>query len=182
MTDLKRTAVRGLIASAVWRSFRGWVLAGLCLPLLAHAQFQKEPWQGPMPPIDWVDMQGKHWTAQSLKGHAVVLNFWATWCPPCKAELPSLQLLHSISEGQTIVLGINVQEQASRVQRYMQSTGLNFPVVTDPRGLLAKQWRVEAFPTTVLIDAKGQARWRVLGEVDWSGAQAQTWIQGLSAR
>ncbi len=154
----------------------------LCLPLLAHAQFDKRPWTGPMPAMDWVDMQGKHWTAQSLKGHTVVLNFWATWCPPCKAELPSLQMLHSISDGQPVVIGINVQEQGSRVQRYMQSAGLNFPVVLDPRAQLAKQWGVEAFPTTILIDAKGQARWRVLGEVDWSGPEAEGWIKGLSSR
>ena len=174
--------MRAVTASAAWRSLRAVALALLCLPLLAHAQFDKRPWTGPMPAMDWVDMQGKHWTAQSLKGHTVVLNFWATWCPPCKAELPSLQMLHSISDGQPVVIGINVQEQGSRVQRYMQSAGLNFPVVLDPRAQLAKQWGVEAFPTTILIDAKGQARWRVLGEVDWSGPEAEGWIKGLSSR
>jgi thiol-disulfide isomerase/thioredoxin len=163
------------------RLVRILALALLGLPLLAHAQFDKQPWRGTMPPIDWVDMSGKRWTAQSLKGHTVVLNFWATWCPPCKAELPSLQMLHSISDGQPIVLGINVQEQPSRVQRYMQSAGLSFPVVTDPRGQLAKQWGVEAFPTTVLIAPNGQARWRVLGEVDWAGPEAAKWISDLNS-
>jgi len=158
--------------------------AGLLLasPLFACAQFQKTPWPAAQtaPVLDLQDLQGQRWSAEKLKGRAVVLNFWATWCPPCKEELPSLQTLHDIGGGDLMVIGINVRETASHVRRYMASTGLNFPVVLDPRAELAKQWGVTAFPTTVLIGPDGRARWRVVGEVDWSGREAAQWIESLS--
>lgn len=160
--------------------------AGLALLLFspsAPAQFNKTAWPARQatPVIDWQDLQGQKWTAANLKGKAVVVNFWATWCAPCKEELPSLQTLHEISGGNPVVIGINVREPASRVSRYLKSTGLDFPVVLDAQGLLAKQWGVTVYPTTVLIGADGQARWRVQGDVDWAGREAEGWLKPLMA-
>ena len=73
-----------------------------------------------------------------------------------------------------------MREPASRVARYVQATGLTFPVLLDPKGELAKRWGVMVFPTTVLIGSDGQARWRVMGDVDWSGRDAQTWLTQLA--
>ena len=155
----------------------------LCLPLLAQAQFQKGPWPAAQaqPTLDLVDLQGQRWNAERLKGRAVVLNFWATWCPPCKEELPSLQTLHELGGGDPVVIGVNVRETASHVQRYLHATGLSLPVVLDPRADLAKRYGVTAFPTTLLIAPDGQIRWRVVGEVDWAGAEAGRWIGSLSS-
>jgi thiol-disulfide isomerase/thioredoxin len=147
----------------------------------AAAQFQKNPWPAAQtaPAMDLTDLQGQRWTAERLKGRAVVLNFWATWCPPCKEELPSLQTLHELGGGNPLVIGINVRETASRVRRYVESTGLGFPVVLDPQAELAKRYGITAFPTTLLIGPDGQIRWRVVGEVDWAGAEAGRWIASL---
>jgi len=162
---------------SVWVS--GWL--ALCTP--AHAQFDKTPWPARQatPVIDWQDLQGQIWTTASLKGRAVVLNFWATWCAPCKEELPSLQTLHEISAGNPVVIGVNVREPAVRVSRYMKSTGLDFPVVLDAQGALAQRWGVTVFPTTVLIGADGKAQWRVRGDVDWSSREAEGWLKPLTA-
>ena len=148
----------------------------------AAAQFQKTPWPAAQatPALDLVDLQGQRWTTERLKGRGVVLNFWATWCPPCKEELPSLQTLHEMGGGDPVVLGINVRETASHVRRYLASTGMNFPVVLDPQAELARRLGVTAFPTTLLIAPDGQIRWRVVGEVDWAGAEAGRWMAGLS--
>ena len=105
-----------------------------------------------------------------------MLNFWATWCPPCKEEMPSLQTLHDISDSHTLVLAVNVNEPAARVARYAQSTGLSLPIVLDPKSEMVRRFGVTAFPTTVLIGPDGQARWRIVGDVDWSGAQANSWL------
>ena len=144
----------------------------------ALAQFDKSLWPAktPTPKLDVADLQGKVWSHTDLLGHTVVLNFWATWCAPCKEELPTLQTLHDISDNRTLVLSMNVREPAPRVARYVQATGLTFPVMLDPKGELAKRWGVTVFPTTVLIGPDGQARWRVMGDVDWSGREAQTWL------
>ncbi len=144
----------------------------------AWAQFEKTTWPANVatPALDAVDLQGKTWNTTALLGKVVVLNFWATWCAPCKDELPTLQTLHDISDSQTVVLTINVREPAARAARYMQSTGLTFPVISDAKGELAKRWGVTVYPTTILIAPNGQARWRIMGDVDWSGAQANAWL------
>ncbi|MFY8177878.1 MAG: TlpA family protein disulfide reductase, partial [Limnohabitans sp.] len=92
----------------------------------AWAQFDKSAWlaRTPTPKIEGVDLQGKAWNSAELAGKVVVLNFWATWCAPCKDELPTLQTLHDISDNQTVVLTINVREPAPRAARYLQSTGM----------------------------------------------------------
>ena len=169
---------RGIVN--VWR----WVLAGvlgLCL-WPAMAQFDKSPWPGktPTPKLEVADLQGKVWSRADLLDKTVVLNFWATWCAPCKEELPTLQTLHDISDHRTLVLSVNVREPAPRVARYVQATGLTFPVLLDPKGELATRWGVMVFPTTVLIWSDGQARWRVMCDVDWSGRDAQTWLTQLA--
>jgi thiol-disulfide isomerase/thioredoxin len=148
----------------------------------AQAQFDKTPWPARQatPAIDWQDLHGQRWSSASLKGRAVVLNFWASWCAPCKEELPSLQILHEMGGGNPVVVGINVREPASRVSRYLASIGLNFPVVLDAQGQLAQQWGVTVYPTTVLIGADGKARWRVQGDVDWSGKEAEGWLKSLT--
>ena len=161
---------------------RAQQLLGLFVGLLcatgAWAQFDKSRWPAhvPTPPIASIDLQAQTWSAAELAGKVVVLNFWATWCAPCKDELPTLQTLHDISDAHTVVLTINVREPAARAARYMQSTGMTLPVISDPKGELAKRWGVTVYPTTILIAPNGQARWRIVGDVDWSGAQANAWL------
>lgn len=161
------------------------MLGGLLItmPLLAQAQFQKTPWPAAqaVPAIDWQDLQGQRWSAERLKGRTVVLNFWATWCAPCKEEMPSLQTLHDLGGGEPVVIGVNVRETASHVKRYLQATGIGFPVVLDPQGDLARRWGVSVYPTTLLLGPDGRVRWRIQGEVDWTGAEAARWLSALSA-
>jgi thiol-disulfide isomerase/thioredoxin len=154
------------------------MLSLIFLPTHAWAQFDKTAWPANVatPKIEATDLQGKAWTTAELSGKVVVLNFWATWCAPCKDELPTLQTLHDISDSQTVVLTINVREPAARASRYMQNTGMTFPVISDAKGELAKRWGVTVYPTTILIASSGQARWRVVGDVDWSGPQANAWL------
>ena len=175
---MPRRSILRLGRRFLWACGLAWLLNGA-----AWAQFQKTPWPAAQatPALDVQDLQGQRWSAERLKGRSVVLNFWATWCPPCKEELPSLQTLHELGGGDPVVLGINVREKASHVRRYLGSTGLSFPVVMDPQAELAKRFGVTAFPTTLLIAPDGQVRWRVVGEVDWSGPQAAAWIAGLAS-
>ncbi len=144
----------------------------------AWAQFEKTRWPArvPTPAFTAVDLNGRTWTSADFAGKVVVLNFWATWCPPCKEEMPSLQTLHDISDSHTLVLAVNVNEPAARVARYAQSTGLSLPIVLDSKSEMVRRFDVTAFPTTVLIGPDGQARWRIVGDVDWSGAQANGWL------
>ncbi len=166
------------------RDFLALALAGAAVP--AHARgYDVAPWPAgqPAPALQALDMQGRTWTLAGLRGRAVVLNFWATWCPPCRAEMPSLQQLGEIyGPEQLQVLALNVGEGPRRIAQYLQASGLNLTVLLDPRSQLARAWGANVLPTTVLIDATGRPRHFVRGEVDWSGREAQALIEPLLPR
>jgi thiol-disulfide isomerase/thioredoxin len=126
------------------------------------------------------DLDGRRWNLADLRGKAVLLNFWATWCEPCREEMPGLQaLVPAHGEQRLAVLALNFKEPAARASRFVQSTGLQLPVLLDPAGDIARAWAVRIFPTTILIDAGGQPRWRVRGELDWAGAAAQRLLRSV---
>ncbi len=160
-------------------------LAGLAgLTSVAQAQgrpaYDVAPWAGPLSALDLLDTQGKTWRAADLKGRAVLLNFWASWCEPCRAEMPSLQTVADIyGPEKLLVLAINFKEVPSRAIRFAQGAGVTLPVLLDREGKLAAQWQVKVFPTTFLINSRGQPRQRVRGELDWSGKDAEKLISAL---
>lgn len=157
----------------------------ICLVLFAtqaNAQFSKSPWpkQASLPNISWEDLNGAHWSAKDEVGKVVILNFWATWCAPCLMELPTLQTLYEISDpAQVSVISINVRQQKSQVLKFISNTSLSLPVVLDSKGDIAKSFGVKIYPTTVLIDSKGVARWKIEGDVDWTTPLVNDWIKSL---
>jgi thiol-disulfide isomerase/thioredoxin len=115
-----------------------------------------------------------------LRGKKVVLNFWATWCAPCKEELPSLQIFSDLQNPeQVLVLTINVKEPPGRAQRFMQNNQISLPLISDTQGEWAQKFGVKVYPTSLLLDTKGQIRWRIMGEVDWTSAEPQAWVNSL---
>jgi cytochrome c biogenesis protein CcmG/thiol:disulfide interchange protein DsbE len=91
-----------------------------------------------------------------LQGRPVLLNFWATWCGPCRGEMPYLQQVWD--EWQTrglVLLAINIMESSSEVQSFMQSQGLSLPVLLDSDGAIAAKYGIQAIPTTFFIDSSG---------------------------
>ncbi len=87
----------------------------------------------------------------------VLLNFWATWCPPCRLEMPQFQTLYERYQDKGLqILAINVGEDEKTVRDFLGQRTLSFPVLLDREGLVAARYRVEAFPTTVLLDAEGK--------------------------
>ena len=93
--------------------------------------------------------------------------------------MPTLQTLAELEGESLAVLAVNVREPLPRVVRYVQSAGLTFTVLPDPRGTITSAWGMKVFPTTVLIDTTGRAQRVVSGAVDWTGRQAQDWVQAL---
>ena len=118
-----------------------------------------------------------------MRGKAVLINFWASWCEPCRAEMPSLQTLAELyGPDKLVVLAVNFKEGTAAAQRFVARSDLQLPVLLDPFGQTARQWGATAFPTTVLISADGQVRGLVRGEVDWTGAQAARLVEPLFKR
>lgn len=155
--------------------------AGAMAAAPVRAQHVSKPWPAGrvLPPLAGADLQGHPWDLAALRGRAVLINFWATWCAPCKEEMPTLQTLAELEGDRLVVLAVNVREPLPRVARWVQSAGLTFAVLPDPRGAITRAWGMTVFPTTVLVDTAGRAQRVVSGAVDWTGAPAQDWIAAL---
>ena len=135
-----------------------------------------------MPPLALKDLDGKTWELSTLQGRAVLLNFWATWCDPCREEMPSLQALTQRHEGEgLLVLMVNYRESAGSIKRFLERMPLSMPVLLDSDGAAARAWTSRVFPTTVMIDRSGRPRHQVVGAVDWHGDEARLWLRDLLA-
>ena len=155
----------------------------LVLNLSAQAQgFDVQPWPAkkPIPVFEATDLNGNVWRASDLRGRAVLINFWASWCEPCRAEMPSLQALaQRHGSEKLLVLAVNFKEPFPTVQRFAQQSALTLPVLLDPQGALARQSGVTVFPSTVLLGADGRVHGVLRGELDWTAAQAARLITPL---
>jgi|GEM_PF-323487 len=161
---------------------RRW-LAGIAGALCAFPAFGagalRTPWPRarPTPPIELPGLDGALWTPESARGRPLLLNFWASWCEPCRAEIPSLEALALRHEGDgLIVMAVNYRENEATVKRFVEATSLRLPVLFDRRGEAAKQFGIHAFPSSVIIDRRGHAASVVVGECDWGAAPARDWI------
>ncbi len=148
----------------------------------AAAGFDVQAWPDgkPVPDLQGTDLTGTPWRLRELRGKAVLVNFWASWCEPCRAEMPSLDAMaQRLAPQGVVVLTVNLKEPLTTVQRFVQQTGLRLPVLLDSQGDLARQWGIRIYPSTVLIAADGRVRGTVRGEVDWTGESAHRLLQPL---
>jgi thiol-disulfide isomerase/thioredoxin len=181
----RRRCLQGALATVTAAAgFSGlavpWATAQNASQSLTGPAFVVSPWAGSLAPFDLLDITGKRWRAADLQGRPVLMNFWASWCEPCRAEMPSLQQLADLyGPDKLLVLAINFKEAPARAIRFATSTGVTLPVLLDSAGTLAGQWGVKVFPTTLMIDSRGQPRSRVQGEVDWTGKAAGKLVDGL---
>lgn len=107
----------------------------------------------PAPDFEGILVNGSLARLSEFRGSVVAVNFWTTWCGPCKVEMPMLQ--EANAKGQLVVLAVNAGEKADVVQSYMDDLGLTFPSVLDEKGDIIDLYAVRVFPTTVLVDAQG---------------------------
>lgn len=100
-----------------------------------------------------------------LRGKPVILNFWASWCPPCREEMPLLKRLSSEYGGQVYIIGLNYAEDAVTVQDFVTENRITFPVWLDPQGKISDLYYVHSYPTTFFIDAEGILRAQHIGQL-----------------
>ena len=116
------------------------------------------------------DIEGKAVRLGDYKGKTVVINFWATWCPPCKKEMPDFDLLDKElkKSKQAVLLAVNMtdgkRDTKSKVEAFIKENNFGMKVLLDTEGKAAKLFDIRWLPTTVVIDGKGILRWQVLGE------------------
>lgn len=126
------------------------------------------------PDFKLTDLNGKQVSLSSFKGKGVVLNFWATWCPPCRAELPDFQKEHKAGKKYRVVT-VNLREDKKTVQNFVKKGGYTFPVLLDSAGKVGNLYQVRGIPTTYFIDKNGIVREVVVGAL--SGPQLRQKIK-----
>lgn len=147
----------------------GWVAGG------TESDLERGP---PAPPLELPRIDGGTAQLASLRGQVVVVNLWATWCPPCVREMPALQRVYERFADQGLeVLAVAVDDLPGQrqpdgrivglVSEFVDEYGLTFPVVIDPTGATERRFGTEYLPTTVLIDREGRIRATEIGGRDW---------------
>jgi peroxiredoxin len=113
-------------------------------------------------------LNGKNVSLRSLKGKVVFLNFWATWCPPCRQEMPSMEVLYQHFKDQGLeFLAVDIQEEKSDVAAFMEKYGLNFPTAIDASGDISSKYGIRSIPTTFIIDRQGIILAAAVGGRNW---------------
>jgi len=127
-----------------------------------------KPWPGgATPPLSLRDLGGKEHKLEDYKGKVVVLNFWATWCDPCREEMPAMQRLQEKLAGKLVVLAVDYGEGAPRIKDFLKKVPVRFTVLLDRDTSAATAWKVKVLPTTLVIDPDQKVRYVAVGDVGW---------------
>jgi cytochrome c biogenesis protein CcmG, thiol:disulfide interchange protein DsbE len=138
------------------------------------------PWtRADTPVLALRDLSGRTHTLADHRGTVLLINFWATWCEPCREEMPSMRTLRERLAGRFEILAINYGEAPSRVREFLERERLDFVALLDPNQDAARAWRVRVLPGSFLVDAEGRVRYSVIGEVDWTSEAAVRTVRSL---
>lgn len=151
------------------------------MPGLADAAEALRAWTGgATPELRARTLAGDDVRLADYRGRTVIVNFWATWCEPCVAEMPALQRLRGRLAAQRVeVIAVNFQENAARIGPFVERMGLTFPVVRDHDGALRTAWKVGVFPASFVVGPDQRVALMATGEVDWDDPQVELRIRGL---
>ena len=146
----------------------GAMFSGLLLFSPVHAR-DLQVYKGSATPLLVLkDLNGKTHDLKQYRGKVVLINFWATWCPPCRAEMPSMQRLKNKRAGKPfVILAVDMGETEAEVKAFLPQVKTDFPVLMDKDGRALKAWKVFAFPTSYLVDAQGKIRYGLYGASEW---------------
>jgi thiol-disulfide isomerase/thioredoxin len=149
-----------------------WVCALLaCAAALSDAVAAPAltPWSGgAAPALSLKGLEGGAHTLGAYRGKVVLINFWATWCEPCRLEMPSIQRLRDrFGAKKFAVLAVNVDEPEARVRQYLSQSGVDLTVVMDPNKSATRDWGVRYLPVSFIVGPDGRVRYRVVGDLEW---------------
>ena len=132
------------------------------------------------PDFDLTDDNGQGVSLSDFHGKYVLLNFWATWCPPCVEEMPSLSVLHErLKDLGLIVLGVSVDESQEEYERFLKRSRLTFPTVRDPERSVSSRYGTVKYPETYLIDPEGVVIRKYINWQDWNRPDIVNYLSSL---
>ena len=159
-----------------------WVMCPIiALAAVAVRAETLKAWSGgPAPQLRARTLAGQDVRLEDFAGRTVIVNFWATWCAPCVAEMPALQRLRDkLAADRVEVIAVNFQENAARIQPFVEKLMLTFPVVRDHDGALRAAWRVNVFPSSFVIGPDQRVALFAAGEIEWDDRAVESRIRSL---
>ena len=130
----------------------------------------------PAPDFILQDLSGRSWRLSDQRGKVVFLNFWATWCPPCREEMPAMEALHremELKDRPFQMLTILSNDDPGQAARFADKLNITFPILTDPVSNASQAYGLTGVPETFIIDAKGILREKFIGPRPWNSAEAK---------
>lgn len=146
---------------------------------VSAAEFRKV--DGTTPPMLVLkDIKGNKVDLSSYQGQVVLLNFWATWCPPCREEMPSMQRLKEKMAGRPfVILGVDSSEGPEDLGGFLDRVKVNFTILFDPDGSTTKRWKIYGLPTSFLIDKSGKIRYVLTGTKEWDEKESVSLVESM---
>ena len=134
------------------------------------------------PDFQLEDTKGNQVSLSDFRGKVVLVNLWATWCPPCIEEMPSMERLNEVMAGDDFVmLAVNTEENGrSVVPAFLQKTPYSFPILYDDEGVVQKLYGVFKFPESFVIRKDGTVAEKIIGPLDWSSVETITYLKRLT--
>ncbi|MBI3807898.1 MAG: TlpA family protein disulfide reductase [Nitrospirae bacterium] len=135
----------------------------------------------PAPNFQLRDMEGHLVALSDLRGKVVMVNFWATWCGPCRVEMPAMEVLYqAFSRKDFEILAVSTDAEGVSVTRpFQQKNRLTFPILHDPDYLVGLTYGARSLPMTFMVDRQGVVRHQIFGARDWGAAEAHQLVQML---
>lgn len=136
----------------------------------------------PAPDLTLKDAAGQRHDLSESRGRITLVNFWATWCPPCVHEIPSMNRLAAAYDPKEFaIVSVNFKEEPAHIRAFMQKVAVDFPVLLDMDGKASARWQVFAFPSTFILDRQGRVRYSVNTAIEWDSAEVKAVIDRLRA-
>jgi thiol-disulfide isomerase/thioredoxin len=147
-------------------------VAAICMMGLAAADLRGadlKPWTGgPTPSLELRDLDNRSHRLADYRGKVVLVNFWATWCGPCRDEMPSIQELKRKLAGRPfVVLAVNLDEPESRIRRFLMEHKIDLTVLLDPERRVSRAWDARILPVSFVVGQDGRIRYSLVGEINW---------------
>jgi peroxiredoxin len=133
------------------------------------ASLEALPDRPPAPDFTFADTQGRHHSLSGYRGQIVVINFWATWCSPCRREMPSLQRLwEQLRERGGMMLAVNDWDDSPEdITQFFKTMAVDFPILLGRKEELMERWPIRGLPTTYIVDPEGRVAYKVEGDLEW---------------
>lgn len=159
------------------------ILMVISLNVFSAQQLEEMDRIMPAPELGIPDLEDNLWKINDLKGSPAIINFWATWCPPCREEMPSMEKAWlKIKDEGIMLMAISYGEELETVEAFALEYPMSFPVLLDTVGTTGKSWPVQGLPTTFILDAEGRIVYQATGAREWDDEELLDQVRALKKK